>query len=325
MNTFSKHYIDLEPHRIEMTFAHLRMTLPDRIRKLISSIEACGQLTPVIVVPSATTTHFILIDGYLRIQALQKLRRDTVMAEVWECSESDALLSLFTNHGQRNWEAFEEAQVLRELQIRYHLSLEQIASRIGRTKSWVCRRLSLLETLSEQATQAITKGHISLWTASRVLAPLARANAIHADYLLEYLSQHSHSTREVAYFFKHYQKSNQASRQKMVMQPDLFFKVQNILQAEKQAKLLKSGPEGQWKSILAKISDHINYLEKLVPHLFYERQEEKVCHQLLEPLDRIQYMLNRISTTARRQQNDRQNDASNHSYAASVGKELSTH
>lgn len=325
MNTFSKHYIDLELHRIEMTFAHLRMALPAQVRKLTSAMDTYGQLTPVIVVPSATNVHFILIDGYLRIQALKKLRRDTVMAEVWECSEPDALLSLFATHRQQNWEALEEAQVLRELQIRYHLSLEQIASRIGRTKSWISRRLSLLETLSDQAIQAITKGHISLWTASRVLAPLARANSIHAECLLEYLSQHPQSTREVAGFFGHYQKSNQASRHKMVTQPDLFFKVQAALQVEKQAKLLKSGPEGQWKWRLANIRNQIQHLEKIVPQLFYERQDPKASQELLAPLEQIQNALQRISTTSRRQYDDRQNDTSNHYHAAPIRQELPAH
>lgn len=325
MNTFSKHYIDLELHRIEMTFAHLHMALPTQVRKLASTIDIYGQLTPVIVVPSTTNVHFILIDGYLRIQALKKLRRDTVMAEVWECSEPDALLSLFVNRRQQNWAAIEEAQVLHELQIRYHLSLEQIASRIGRTKSWISRRLSLLGTLSDQAIQAVMQGHISLWTASRVLVPLARANDIHAERLLEYLSRHPQSTREVASFFRHYQRSNQAFRHKMATQPDLFFKAQAVLQVEKQAKLLKSGPEGQWKWRVANIRNQIQHLEKIVPQLFYERQDPKTSQELLAPLDQIQNALNRILTTSRRYYDDRQNNASNHYDVAPVRQECSAH
>jgi len=325
MTTFPKYQRELEHHCLELTLAHIRISAPLQLNKLISSIDSCGQLTPVIVVPASVPNQFTLVDGYLRIQALQKLRQDTVKAEVWECSEADALLSLLASHGNRNWEAFEEAQALRVLQTRYQLSLEQIAQQIGHTKSWISRRLALLEALPDTYIQEVRQGNITVWTANRILVPLARANPHHADHLFEYLRDHTHSTREIAEFFKHYQKTNHLSREKMVMQPDLFFKARKSLQAERQAKLLKAGPEGRWRLILATISDQIKHLEKLVPQLFYDRQEEKIREQLLEPLDRIQNALTRISTTSRGQPYDRQNETSDHHHAPSVGQELPAH
>lgn len=325
MKTFNKHTLDLELSCIEMTFAHLRITAPLQLNKLMASIDTCGQLAPVVVVPIAASNHFTLIDGYLRIQAIKKLRQDKVHVEIWECNEADALLFLLASHGQRNWEAFEEAQALRELQTRYQLSQEAIAKRIGRTHSWISRRLALLDTLSDEFIQAIVTGEINVWTAYRVLVPVARATPLHAEYLLKYLRKHPHSTREIASFFNHYQKTHIAAREKMVMQPDLFFKAQKAIQADRQATLLKAGPEGRWRLILAQISDQIKHLEALVPQLFYERQEEQTCQQLLEPLDRIQHTLNRILTTSRRQYDARQNDASNHYYATPIRQELPTH
>jgi ParB family chromosome partitioning protein len=325
MNTFNKRTIDLELSCIEMSLAHLRIATPLQLNKLITSIDTCGQLAPVVVVPIAASHHFTLIDGYLRIQAIKKLRQDNVWVEVWECSEVDALLFLLASHGQRNWEAFEEAQALRELQTRYHLSQEIIAKRIGRTQSWISRRLALLDALSDELVQAITKGEISVWTAYRVLAPMARAMPLHAEYLFKYFQKHPHSTREVSFFFQHYQKSATTVREKMAMQPDLFFKAQKAMQADRQAKLLKAGPEGRWRSILIHISDQMKYLEELVPQLFYERQEEKTCQQLLEPVDRIQHMLNRILTTSRSHYDDRQNDASNHYDVTPIRQECPAH
>jgi hypothetical protein len=134
-----------------------------------------------------------------------------------------------------------------------------------------------------------------------------------------------HSTRELSEFLNHYQKSNKTTREKMVTQPELFFKAQKTLKLEKEAKRLKSGPEGQWQFRLSNIHDQIKYLEKLVPQLFYDNQDEKTCQQLLLPLERIKDSLNHILTTSRRQYHDRQNEASNHCYTAQVGKELSTH
>jgi ParB/RepB/Spo0J family partition protein len=325
MNTFTKHFIDIELSCIEMTFAHIRIAAPLQVNKLTLSIDACGQVTPVIVVSAGTPNRFTLMDGYLRIAALQRLKQDIVKAEIWECSEADALLSLIAKQSERQWEAFEEASALRELQARYQLSQEQIANQIGRTQSWISRRLALLTALPDKLVHAVTKGTISVWTANRVLAPMARAIPSHSECLLNYLNKNSHSTRELTDFFKHYQKTNYLSREKMVMQPELFFKAQKALQAERQAKLLKAGPEGRWRLILANISDQIKYLEKLAPQLFYDRQEEKICQQLLEPLDRIQNDLNRISTTSRGQEYENKNDASNHYHASPVGQELPAH
>jgi ParB family chromosome partitioning protein len=325
MNTFNKHHMDLELSRLEMMFSHIRIAAPQQFSKLTASIDACGQLSPVIVVPSATLNHYTLMDGYLRIQVMKKLRQDVVKAEIWECTEAEALLSLLANHGQRNWEAFEEAQALHELETRYQLSQEQIARQIGRTQSWVSRRLALLRVLPDKLIHAVTEGKISVWTAHRVLVPMARAIPPHADQLFSYLQHHSHSTRELSIFFKHYQKTNHASREKMVMQPDLFFKAQKALQADRQAKLLKAGPEGRWRSILAHVGDQIHHLEKLVPELFYERQDEKTIKQLLLPLMRLQNDLHRISITSKEKQHDRQNDAPGHYHAPSIGQELSAH
>jgi ParB/RepB/Spo0J family partition protein len=325
MNTFTKHATDLELSRIETILSHIRISAPLQLNKLISSIDACGQLAPVIVVPASGSNHFTLIDGYLRIQAIKKLRQDIVKAEVWECTEAEALLSLLAGHGQRKWEVLEEAQALRELQIRYQLSHEQIAKQIGRSQSWISHRLALLEILPDLFIQAVMQGHINAWSAQRILVPIARAMPAHAEYLLKYLSLHAHSTRELSDFFKHYQKSNQSSRQNMVMQPGLFFKAQQSLQAERKAKLLKAGPEGRWRIILATISSQLKHLEMLVPQLFYDRQEEKICQQLLMPLTRIQNDLHRISTLSKGQKDDRQNDASNHYHAAPIREELPTH
>ena len=317
--------MDLELSRIEMTLAHIRISAPLQLNKLVSSIDACGQLAPVIVVPAAESNHFTLIDGYLRIQAIKKLRQDMVKAEIWECSEPEALLSLLANHGQRHWEMFEEAQALRELQTRYQLSHEQIAKQIGRSRSWISHRLALLDSLPDELMEMVMKGHVSAWSAQRILAPVARATPAHAEHLIKYLSLHAHSTRELSDFFKHYQKSNQSSRQNMVMQPELFFKAQQSIQAERKAKLLKAGPEGRWRLILANINSQLKHLETLVPQLFYDRQEEKICQQLLLPLTRIQNDLHRISILSKGQKDDRQNDASNHYHATPIREELPAH
>jgi len=52
----------------------------------------------------------------------------------------------------------------------------------------VSRRLALLAQLSEPLQEAVRQGVLSSWAASRVLVPLARANAAEADILLGVLA-----------------------------------------------------------------------------------------------------------------------------------------
>ena len=64
--------IDL--HALIPRFASLRLRDAARLGRLVDSIARQGQLMPVVGVPEAGTDgHWVLIDGYRRLQALQRL------------------------------------------------------------------------------------------------------------------------------------------------------------------------------------------------------------------------------------------------------------
>jgi ParB family chromosome partitioning protein len=180
---------------------------------MMYSIERFGQISPVVAVPGQGD-QLILIEGYLRVEALRRLGRDTVFAEIWPCKEDEALIRVLAGTQQRHFDAIEQATLIKQLQCRFHCSLSDIARRIGRDLSWVSRRVSLIEALSEDLLDAVLKGRISTWTASRILAPLARANAGHAEALSRCLLAEPLGTRDVAEFYRHYQKANAHKRQK---------------------------------------------------------------------------------------------------------------
>jgi transcriptional regulator with XRE-family HTH domain len=102
------------------------------------------------------------------------------------------------------------------------LSQHEIAGRCGRDVSWVSRRLQLLSALPDAALVGVREGRLSSWAASRVVAPLARANAEHADRLLQALSGAPLSTRELRCWFEHYQGASRATRERLVSHPQLF-------------------------------------------------------------------------------------------------------
>jgi hypothetical protein len=73
---------EIEIAQLHLRYAHTRIEWPQRVLALASSIERFGQILPVIVLREGFNS-FVLIDGYLRVKALKRCLRDTVMAEIW--------------------------------------------------------------------------------------------------------------------------------------------------------------------------------------------------------------------------------------------------
>lgn len=299
MNTSAKTLMTIEYHCLQLSYASLRLHKKSLINQLVASIETHGQLLPVVVVSSAFN-RWVLMDGYLRVKALRRLGRDTVQAEVWPYEPVDVLLMLLTEHQSRQWELLEEALLLQELHTQHGFSQNALAARIGRDQSWVSRRLSLLGILPKSALSAITQGKLSLWSATRVLAPMARAIPPHAELLLQHVVNNPTSTRELKNFYEHYQQSTQAQRSRMVNDPCLFFKAHQLLTVEKQAHALKIGPEGKWRFQLGTILNALKLLIPLVNQVFFPQQEREECSALLDVFQEVNIQFLRLTETIRR-------------------------
>jgi ParB-like chromosome segregation protein Spo0J len=266
---------EIEIARLMLSYAHTRIERPESISALSLSIERIGQIVPVVVLKS-----LVLLDGYLRVKALKRLGRDMVMAEIWDMKEDEALVSILARAKSRKWDLLEEAALLRELRERHQLSQEKIASLVGRTQGWVSTRLALYDALTPDLMDLIRKGSISTWTATRVIVPIARAIPEHGVALAENLKKASLSTRDMAEFFRHYQKSGRKVREKMVHDPHLFLKSLHV----GEDKILKEGPEGKWLKDMRVITHMLKGLCKEVPTLFrqIENLERRILFTALE-------------------------------------------
>lgn len=111
--------------------------------------------------------------------------------------------------------------------------------------SWVSRRLQLLSGLPDAALTAVREGTLSSWAANRVVVPLARANAEHANRLLTALADAPLSTRELHCWFEHYQKAAHTTRDRMVSHPRLFLDALQENAEQRAGKRLRDGPEGE--------------------------------------------------------------------------------
>ncbi len=269
----------LDLHALNPRFAPVRLRDPARLGRLRASIEQQGQLMPVVAVAEPQTDcRWVLIDGYRRLEALQQLGADRIWVDVWERSVDEALLASLARGPERAWEAIEEAALIEELARRH--SLQAIAGQLGRDVSWVSRRLSLLKALPEDLLEQVRQGRISVWAATRILAPLARANSAHARALLAQLVQHPLSTRELKRLYAHYQQGTQRQRERLVENPGLFLRALESREQENTDKRLADGPEGAWCKDLAVVTQILKRLHRQVSTLFAPQQDPVECARL---------------------------------------------
>lgn len=268
---------EIDLHRMELRYAHIRVTHEAKIRRLAHSISQHGQLEAMLTIPGAENS-FILIDGYQRQAALRYLGRDTGLVIVSDLTEKQALFQLLLRRGNRQWEVIEEAGLIQQLYRRFKCSFSEIGKRIGRDKSHVKRRMDLLESLPDDVLKHVLAGVISTWAASRVLVPLARANPEDAKKLAARLEHEPMSTRQLKTFYDHYQKANRQVRERMLNSPALFIKSNEFQQNSGKNE---QGPEEKWLRDAGAVCGILQRLQNQTDVVFYPNQDKKLRRKLL--------------------------------------------
>jgi ParB family transcriptional regulator, chromosome partitioning protein len=109
-----------------------------RQRRLMASLAATGQQTPIVVVAAEDQVdRYVVINGYKRIAALEQLGRDTVEAVVWPMSEAAAVLLDRSLRISEQETVLEVGWLLAELAQRFGYGLEELACRFDRSVSWL--------------------------------------------------------------------------------------------------------------------------------------------------------------------------------------------
>jgi len=270
MDTAALQTPEVDLHRLELRFAEARLLEPRAIESLARSIEQSGQLIACIAVPDAENNRLILVDGYRRVLALRRLGRDTAWVESWTCDLAQALLMVLAQAGRRPFAALEEALLLQELVHGQGLSEREVARRSGRDVSWVSRRLELVCGVSDSVLAAVRQGVVSTWAATRVLAPLARANTAQATELLAALAAAPLTTRELQTWFRYYRTSPRAARARMVSHPRLFIQSLRAQDEQRADTRLREGLEGQCANDVRQLLTLIKRLRQQLPALSRE-------------------------------------------------------
>ena len=219
--------MEIDLHRLDLRHRDLRIVDVDRRRRLVGSIAEIGQQVPVVVIAEAE--RFVLIDGYLRVDALARLQRDTVDATTWAMPELEALVH-HRHLAEVRRTALEDAWLLGRLR-EHRLSHDQIARRLCRSKAWVSHRLGLLDALARAVQDRVRAGTVPAHGAMRYLVPLARANQAQCERLLAQLGDTRVSDRELGALYTAWRRADRAGRQRIVDDPQLVLRAWHAAQA----------------------------------------------------------------------------------------------
>jgi ParB/RepB/Spo0J family partition protein len=211
--------VDLEHHQLILRYEHLRLRCPERERRLLSSLAQHGQQIPIVVVAAGEAERFVVVDGYKRVRAMQRLGCDVVQAACWDMGEVEALLLGQLMRAGIEETAFEQGLWLEELHLRFALTLDELARRFDRSPSWVSRRLALIRDLPKTIQQRVLQGQIVAHAAMKHLVPLARANREACERLVEAIADKKLTTRQIGELVAAYRSGGAKTRALVLADP----------------------------------------------------------------------------------------------------------
>jgi ParB family chromosome partitioning protein len=150
------------------------------LAELAESIRAHGVIQPLLVSYSDTEGVYQLIAGERRLRAARLAGLARVPVVIKEVASRDLLeLALVENVQREDLNAIEEAQAYRRLADEFGLSQEEIAGRVGRSRTAVTNTMRLL-ALDDEMKGSVVAGEISEGHARALLGlddPRARREA----------------------------------------------------------------------------------------------------------------------------------------------------
>lgn len=158
--------------------ASLRLCDATALAAVRGSLERHGQLGALTLFAQGDGLE--ILDGFKRVRAARSLGWSTMLARVDDVGVVDAKLRLCELHDGHRLTELEEAWLVRSLYRDDGLLQSEIARRMRRHKSWVCRRLMLVESL-EPTVQAHVRLGLLAPRAAVAVGRLPRGNQVDAS------------------------------------------------------------------------------------------------------------------------------------------------
>jgi len=156
-------------------FRRYRLRAPQAVQAMAQSLRRWGQCAPIVACLRDEKPQ--VLDGFTRWEAARQVRGMTTLSvRIIDVDDRRAKAAIYgLNQAGRRPHQLEEAWIVQALVREDGLSQVEVAELLGRHKSWVCRRLALLEKLSAEMRQELEVGLLTP-TAAREIARLPAGN-----------------------------------------------------------------------------------------------------------------------------------------------------
>ena len=164
---------ELEPNRDQPR----KQFSDEAIQTLADSIQQYGMIQPILVRPLGL--NYQIVAGERRWRAARMLGMDEVPVVIRELTDEETMaVALIENLQREDLNPIEEAAGFQSLMETYHMTQEEAASRVGKSRSAVTNALRLL-ALSPEVRHLVEIGQLSAGHA-RALVPLSPALQLRA-------------------------------------------------------------------------------------------------------------------------------------------------
>ena len=180
---------------LDRRLASLRLPSPKDLARVRASVEREGVRNPVIASTAVQAGKLVLIDGFKRVRVLEERAEPAVLVTRLALDAvASAVAILRCNAPHRGLCELEEAGIVKVLHREHKVAQVEVSRLLGQHKSWVCRRLKLVEGLEEVILEDIRLGLLSS-TVARELVRLPRGNQVPTSQCLR---DHGLASRQAA-------------------------------------------------------------------------------------------------------------------------------
>lgn len=253
----------------------------DGLKELAESIKNKGLLEEILVRPK--NDYFEIVDGNRRWRAHKLLGSKTIKARIESLSDQEVFeYSFIVNMQRENLNAEDEAQGIKRL-IDYGLAQKEVAEKIGKTRDYVAKKLSLLRDF-ERLNKLVEEGEVNEKEADHLREDVRRRTT--SPEVLHQLVKARHSwvrdriLEEAPTVRKAREIAEEAKENQDHKDREEFRKIQerySVLYEKKRDEYLKSLPQTH-RGILENAQEKIEYANKKTKAREFVRKWKKVLY-----------------------------------------------
>jgi len=141
----------------------------DALEELGESIKANGVVQPIVVRPAEEAGRYVLILGERRLHASKKIGKTHIPALVRRVSEQQAAeMTVIENLQREDLSPLEQAEAFRVLSNKFSLTQQQIAERVGLSRTSIANYMRLLK-LPREVMQMLAEKRLNFAQAKELL------------------------------------------------------------------------------------------------------------------------------------------------------------